>query len=91
MIKAVIAETSTEVGVIGVVTNAKGEQVVAFTRDVLAQTTGEKIGNEVLLINTDPSGRLLESSYSNTESPRVRAFGQGKLASRVRGFLKSFF
>ena len=90
-ITAVIAETSTEVGVIGVVTNTTGEQVVAITRDVSAQTTGDKRVNEVLLINTDPSGRLLESSYSNTESPRVRAFGQGKLASRVRGFLKSFF
>lgn len=88
---AVSASTDSEVCFVGRVKDEDGTEVIVIGRTMFDEGDDTELLAESLILTKEPSGQVSTTYSSNERSPSVTAYGKGKIASRVRGFLKKFF
>lgn len=88
---AVSAGTDNEFCFVGHIKVDDGDEVIVIGRTIVDEGDDTETLSESLILTKEPSGQVSTAYSSNERSPSVTAYGKGKIASRVRSFLKKFF
>jgi hypothetical protein len=87
---AVSAGAGDELCFVGHIEVDDGDEVVVIGRTVTDGVYDSERLAESLILTKESSGQVSTAYSSKERSPRVTAYGKGKIAPRVLGFLKKF-